>query len=181
LSRKWSQGYNLIIICLLVFFFNTSFFPIISTHEEVLETPSISENSQDIEVIIESPTNVLSGTVEDLNIIMTKKNQGNIVIKGIDLSYINTYNDVIYKTRTTYDFTLQDRYEETIHLRIPETYQLEKIAETDIPLECTFVVYYEADGVDDCLYTSVHMRVYDRFLENENTERRSNNEPAAIT
>lgn len=181
MKQKWMQGYNLIIISLIVFLFSTVYNPIISSQADLPVNPNISENGQDIDLIIESPTNVLSGTVEDLKIIMNKKTQRNIVIKAIDLSYIDYDSHVLYKTSTAYDFTLQDRYEETIHLRIPETYQLDKIAETDIPLDCTLVVYYEDDGFDYCLYTSINMRVYDRFLENENAERRHNNEPEAIT
>lgn len=180
---NWNKGrvINLIIISMVVFVFNAVYFPIISTREEATEAPRITENNLDIDILVESQTNVLSGTIEDLKIIMNKKNQGNIVIKGIDLSYSDTDNHVIYRAKTSYDFTLQDRYEETIHLQIPETYQLDKVAETDIPLDCTLVIYYEDDGIEECIYTSLNMRVFDSFLEQENTERVFNNEPVAIT
>jgi hypothetical protein len=169
---------NLVISLILVILFNGVYYPIITTPQEPSESPVLDS---DIQLMVESPSNVLSGTMEDIKIMMKNPEGANIIVTGIEYRFNDYDLENIYTEKTTLDIKLWDYYETTIKMRIPETYQLDKIAETDIPVTCTVVVHYEENGVKEWTYTSYNMRLYDRFLDTENTERLFNNEPIAIT
>ncbi|MCW4014412.1 MAG: hypothetical protein NWF07_15695 [Candidatus Bathyarchaeota archaeon] len=169
---------NLILSVVLVILFNTVYYPIISTPQEPTE-PIVIDS--DIQLMIESPTNVLSGTVADVKIMMSNPEGANIVVKGIEYRFNDHDSEKIHTQKTTLNIELWDQHETIIQLRIPEIYQLDKIAETDIPVTCTIIVRYEENGAEEWMYTSYNMRIYDRFLDTENTERLFNNEPIAIT
>ncbi len=169
---------NLVISLVLVILFNGIYYPIIATPIEQVENPVLDS---DIQLMVDSPPNVLSGTFTDIKIIMNNQRGTNIVVKGIEHSFHDSDSDMIYTVKTSLDFELWDYYETTIQLRVPESYQLDKIAETDIPVMCTVIVRYEENGVEEWVYTSYNMQLFDRFLDTENTERLFNNEPIAIT
>lgn len=169
---------NLVVSLLLVFLFSEVYYPIVISPVEPVTPPAINS---DIQVLVESPSNVLSGTTADIKIIMNNPERLNIVVKGIEYRFSDNDYDNIYVSKTSLDFELWDHHETMLQIRIPEIYQLDKIAETDIPVSCTVVVQYEHDGVEEWTYTSYNMNIYDRFLETENTEREFNNEPVAIT
>lgn len=181
MKKLTSKVHNLFIICLLIFLFNQVYYPIISPRNSVNEKQRIVPNYSVIGVIVETPINVLSGTVADIKIKMSNPNYGNIIIKDIIYTFSDYDSDTLYTSKIMCELALHDSYETNLQVRMPEVYQLYRISETDVPLTCTVAVRFTENGVEEWVYTSYNIRVFDRFLDTENTERIFNSEPMAIT
>jgi len=179
LLKKRTPIKNFVIIGFLLILFNQTYHPAILTG--VIETPRTVSNHIDIMVTVETPTNVLSGTMADIKVIMNNPKKMNIIIKSIEFSYGDYDMSTLYKSSSMYELELHDSYEAYLQVPIPEIYQLYRVSETDIPLSCTVAIRYCEDGVEEWTYTSYNMQVFDRFLDTENTERVFNGEPVAIT
>ena len=179
LKRRTSLQ-NLVIIGFLLILFNQVYHPTIIT-DVTVDTPRTIANHEDIMVTVETPINVLSGTVADIKVIMNNPKKMNIIIKSIEFSYGDFDMSTLYKSSSIYEFELHDSYEAYLQVPIPEIYQLYRVSETDIPLSCTVAIRYTEDGLEQWDYTGYNMQVLDRFLDTENTERTSNGEPVAIT
>ena len=164
----------------LLILFNQVYHSTIMT-DLTVDTPRMIVNHEDVMVIVETPINVLSGTMADIKVIMNNPKKMNIIIKSIEFSYGDYGMSALYKTSSMHELVLHDSYEAYLQVPIPEIYQLYRISETDIPLSCTVAIRYAEDGVEEWTYTSYNIQVFDRFLDTENTERVFNGEPVAIT
>jgi hypothetical protein len=178
LAKIDSSFQNLVLSLVLVVLFNNVYYPITVASQEPFEKPTIGTS---VQLMVDSPPNVLSGTVEDIKITLKNPEKSSIIVKGIEYRFNDFDSDNLYVSKKVLEIELWDTYETMLQMRIPEIYQVDKIAETDIPVSCTFIVHYEKNGVKECAYISYNMYLYDRFLDTENTERLHNNEPVAIT
>ena len=178
LIKRRSSLQNLVILGFLLILVNQIYQPVV---QNAGDSPRTIVDQNDIMVSVETPTNVLSGTMADIKIIMNNPKKMAIIIKSIEFSYGDYDTSTLYKSNIMYELELHDSYEQSLRVPIPEIYQLYRISETDIPISCTVAIRYTEGGVEQWTYTSYNMQIFDRFLDTENTERVFNGEPAAIT